>query len=270
MIIVRRPQDLNRTNPLGMKGELAEAFGALMVKLWRGGVSFVSPRAFKAKIGRFAPQFSGYQQHDSQEFLAFLLDGLHEDLNRIKSKPYVEVMKPPSHQNSAWLKTRSIQNAYFEAQIICHKTVTVFVNCMQNAHVFFPIISRWQEKDACGRPDAEVVAEAWSNYRLRNDSVIVDHFQGMYKSTLDCPTCAFQSVKFDPFMYLSVPLPQSRVRTVEVSAPRGVMSCLSAYCHCMHDFWKNITNVGLARTGLTLALISGALIVDPRQVRCNK
>lgn len=26
-----------------------------------------------------------------QEFLAFLLDGLHEDLNRIKHKPYVEV-----------------------------------------------------------------------------------------------------------------------------------------------------------------------------------
>lgn len=32
----------------------------------------------------------GYQQHDSQELLAFLLDGLHEDLNRIKKKPYIE------------------------------------------------------------------------------------------------------------------------------------------------------------------------------------
>ena len=31
--------DLNRSNPLGMKGELAEAFGALMSQLWkvRGG-----------------------------------------------------------------------------------------------------------------------------------------------------------------------------------------------------------------------------------------
>lgn len=26
-----------------------------------------------------------------QEFLAFLLDGLHEDLNRIKQKPYIEI-----------------------------------------------------------------------------------------------------------------------------------------------------------------------------------
>lgn len=26
----------------------------------------------------------------SQEFLSFLLDGLHEDLNRVKEKPYIE------------------------------------------------------------------------------------------------------------------------------------------------------------------------------------
>ena len=37
-----------------------------------------------------APQFSGYEQHDSQEFLAFLLDSLHEDLNRVKEKPHVD------------------------------------------------------------------------------------------------------------------------------------------------------------------------------------
>ena len=45
---------------------------------------------FQVAVGRFAPQFSGYQQQDSQELMAFLLDGLHEDLNRIRKKPYVE------------------------------------------------------------------------------------------------------------------------------------------------------------------------------------
>ena len=33
----------------------------------------------------------GYAQHDSQELLAFLLDGLHEDLNLVKKKPYVDM-----------------------------------------------------------------------------------------------------------------------------------------------------------------------------------
>lgn len=34
--------------------------------------------------------FSGYNQHDSGELITYLLDGLHEDLNRVKKKPYVE------------------------------------------------------------------------------------------------------------------------------------------------------------------------------------
>jgi ubiquitin C-terminal hydrolase len=55
----------------------------------QGGVHSVAPRGFKMKLGRFASQFQGYQQQDSQELLSFLLDGLHEDCNRIKKKPYI-------------------------------------------------------------------------------------------------------------------------------------------------------------------------------------
>lgn len=83
-------QEINRQNPLGMIGELALAFGELLRKLWVPGRMPVAPRPFKAKLARFAPQFSGYNQHDSQELLAFLLDGLHEDLNRVRHKPYVK------------------------------------------------------------------------------------------------------------------------------------------------------------------------------------
>ncbi|XP_073132926.1 ubiquitin carboxyl-terminal hydrolase 9-like isoform X2 [Henckelia pumila] len=82
--------EINRQNPLGMHGELALSFGELLRKLWSSGRTPVAPRAFKGKLARFAPQFSGYNQHDSQELLAFLLDGLHEDLNRVKQKPYIE------------------------------------------------------------------------------------------------------------------------------------------------------------------------------------
>lgn len=35
-------------------------------------------------------QFYGYSQQDSLEFLNYLLDGLHEDLNRVKEKPIIE------------------------------------------------------------------------------------------------------------------------------------------------------------------------------------
>ena len=45
----------------------------------------------QTQVGRYAPQFVGYAQHDSQELLAFLLDGLHEDLNLVREKPYVDM-----------------------------------------------------------------------------------------------------------------------------------------------------------------------------------
>jgi ubiquitin C-terminal hydrolase len=60
-----------------------------------------APSSLKRAIGRFAPQFSGFQQHDSQELLAYILDGLHEDLNRVKQKPYTEVKESDGKQDDA-------------------------------------------------------------------------------------------------------------------------------------------------------------------------
>uniref|UniRef100_A0A673LVY7 Ubiquitin carboxyl-terminal hydrolase n=2 Tax=Sinocyclocheilus rhinocerous TaxID=307959 RepID=A0A673LVY7_9TELE len=155
-------EELNFTNPLGMKGEIAEAYADVIKQMWSGRHYSVVPRVFKTKVGHFASQFLGYQQHDSQELLSFLLDGLHEDLNRVKKKEYIEL------------------------------------------------------RDADGRPDQEVAEEAWHNHLRRNDSVIVDTFHGLFKSTLVCPECNKVSVTFDPFCYLSVPLPVSKERVMEV------------------------------------------------------
>ena len=50
----------------------------------------VIPREFKQAIASISDQFQGYDQQDSQEFLFFLLDGLHEEINLRQEKPYVE------------------------------------------------------------------------------------------------------------------------------------------------------------------------------------
>jgi ubiquitin C-terminal hydrolase len=44
-------------------------------------------QSFKACVEQFAPQFVGQAQQDAQEFMAYLLDGLHEDVNRAKKHP---------------------------------------------------------------------------------------------------------------------------------------------------------------------------------------
>ncbi|TGZ76493.1 UCH-domain-containing protein [Ascodesmis nigricans] len=84
-------KELNPSNPLSHNGKVAMAYAGLLHNIFSPNASSsFAPRDFKNTIGRFGPSFLGYQQQDSQEFLAFLLDGLHEDLNRIVKKPYIE------------------------------------------------------------------------------------------------------------------------------------------------------------------------------------
>ncbi|XP_062971303.1 ubiquitin carboxyl-terminal hydrolase 19 isoform X17 [Cynocephalus volans] len=148
--------EINYNNPLGTGGRLAIGFAVLLRALWKGTHHAFQPSKLKAIVASKASQFTGYAQHDAQEFMAFLLDGLHEDLNRIQNKPYTETV------------------------------------------------------DSDGRPDEVVAEEAWQRHKMRNDSFIVDLFQGQYKSKLVCPVCAKVSITFDPFLYLPVPLPQKQ------------------------------------------------------------
>ncbi|KAJ0391978.1 hypothetical protein P43SY_002887 [Pythium insidiosum] len=94
-------RDLNKDNPLGTGGNLAMEYDGLLKDVWFGSSSSIAPVGLKRAIGRFAPQFSGFQQHDSQELLAYLIDGLHEDLNRVKQKPYTEVKESDGQQDDA-------------------------------------------------------------------------------------------------------------------------------------------------------------------------
>ena len=71
-------------------------------------------------------------------------------------------------------------------------------------------------KDSDGRPDVLVAQEAWDNHILRNKSIIVDLFHGQLKSKVTCKVCGHESVRFDPFFTLSLPLPMERCVRVEV------------------------------------------------------
>ncbi|CAH0516135.1 unnamed protein product [Peronospora belbahrii] len=157
-------KEINRDNPLGMKGMMAVEFASLLRRMWSNEYKVVTPTKVKSVIGQYAPQFAGYQQQDSQELMNFLLDGLHEDLNRVKLKPYTE----PVEQN--------------------------------------------------GRSDLEVAQEEWKQFLRRNDSIIVDNFMGQLRSHVTCsnPDCGHESITFDPYMNLSVPIPNNKTVAVQV------------------------------------------------------
>ncbi|WVQ85882.1 hypothetical protein IAT38_008050 [Cryptococcus sp. DSM 104549] len=159
-------KSINVHNPLGTKGNLANAWAELLQVLWKETYEFLSPLTFRKNITQFAHQFSGTEQHDSQEFLSFVLDGLHEDLNRVQHKP--------------------------------------------------PPVEITPEREAMLENSApEVASESeWQIYKQRNDSLIVDLFQGQYRNRLECLTCHKTSTTYDAFMYMSLPVPAGKTKVV--------------------------------------------------------
>ncbi|XP_036420440.1 ubiquitin carboxyl-terminal hydrolase 8 [Colossoma macropomum] len=138
--------DINRANILGHKGEVAEEFGVIMKAVWSGQFKFISPRDFKNTIGKINEQFSGYEQQDSQELLLFLMDGLHEDLNKADNRKrckeeVIDHLDDVSAAELAWSKHKllneSIIVALFQGQfksslqcLSCHRKSRTFETFM--------------------------------------------------------------------------------------------------------------------------------------------
>ncbi|CAH6787932.1 ubiquitin carboxyl-terminal hydrolase 8 [Phodopus roborovskii] len=134
--------DINRSNLLGHKGEVAEEFGIIMKALWTGQYRYISPKDFKVTIGKINDQFAGSSQQDSQELLLFLMDGLHEDLNKADNRKrhkeenndHLDDFKAAEH---AWQKHKQLNEsiivALFQGQfkstvqcLTCHKKSRTF------------------------------------------------------------------------------------------------------------------------------------------------
>lgn len=153
--------EVNTTNPAGTKGALAMRYGELCKEVWSCSARSVAPLRVRWCVSRYAPELAGGGQHDAQELLAWLLDTLHEELNRAR---------PPPVLNSV-------------------------------------------HSDSDGRADQVVATEAWNHHIARNKSIMTDLFYGQLKSKVRCNTCGRESVRFDAFNMLSLPLPmESYVR----------------------------------------------------------
>ncbi|KAM7411810.1 hypothetical protein PAMA_021675 [Pampus argenteus] len=70
------------------EAKLMEAFSQVLSGIWdvNEGDTVVNPRQFYNIFRDAVPYFSGYSQQDAQEFLRFLLDKLHTEINR---RPYI-------------------------------------------------------------------------------------------------------------------------------------------------------------------------------------
>ncbi|KAJ4474827.1 ubiquitin carboxyl-terminal hydrolase 4 [Lentinula aciculospora] len=77
---------INYMNKMNSQGQLTRAFSRLVHDIWHGDMPYITPNDFRRTLCSLNAQYIGTSQHDSQEFLSFLLDGIHEDTNRIMAR----------------------------------------------------------------------------------------------------------------------------------------------------------------------------------------
>ncbi|CAE7454305.1 USP8 [Symbiodinium natans] len=160
--------DISST-PDSMGGRLADGFANLLRSIWGNEFRIVKPHEVRNLISEKWSQFAGYRQHDAQELLMFLLDGLHEDVKRTPSSSSSEAAESAE------------------------------------SHAGF---------------SQEVIA------RQPTDSKIMDIFHFQVRSTTTFCDVGARSEKFEPMVYLTLPIPGQ-----EDDAPteRSLEDCMNAF-----------------------------------------
>ena len=205
--------EINESNPLGTKGELLRRFASLLKKLWCGTKPIVSPTALKMAVGKFQPMFKGYHQHDSSEFITFLLDGLHEDLNRVLEKPYVE--SPDSEGKS------DFEVAKLSWECFTQRNRSIIVDLMYG---------QYKSTLKCPNANCERISITFDPFLMVSLSVPstkkkVLHYQ-LYSSLLRFEK---KSVPFDKSLNQTVGIFLKEVSTEEMNGRECIMFICSTY-----------------------------------------
>lgn len=86
-------------------------------------------------------------------------------------------------------------------------------------------------------PDEKAANMAWEDYSNSNKSIIVTLFAGQQRSSLKCDACGKESVTFEPFFNLSLPIPSKTqcnimVSLFSVGLFRKTYLCARFYAYC--------------------------------------
>ena len=191
---------------VGEKGRktpsITRTLSKMVCDMWDGGESSSSssrygvptgdrvgdPSAFKREMGAYASKFLGFDQHDSQEFLQYALEGIHKELNRVavakKDRRKMEV------NNNEEEEEEREENG---------KTSANYSSSSSGSEEDNP--------EAPGITPSESGRRYWRQYLGRDNSLVTDLFLGQFRSTLKCTVCDHESVTFEPFWVVSLPIP---------------------------------------------------------------
>ncbi len=141
-------QEMNLGNRLGSSGYLVESYSQLIKQLWNDEKKkIIDPTFFISQIIKKLNQYRYNNQQDAHEFLSLFIDNLHEDINRISNKPYIELKERQENEDDEkasyrwWkshrLRENSIISDLFYGQL---KSNIKCLKCNRNSITYDPFM----------------------------------------------------------------------------------------------------------------------------------
>lgn len=145
-----------------------------------------APRTLKKLFGTINQQFAGHDQNDSQELLNLILDRVHEET---KCKVNLEF----NNVSDGVKQLSYIQKHIDKLPEGDKKTILIeeFNTYKKTHHEDFITFKAY---------------EYWMNYTKNSMSVITNLFTGLYKTSIVCSECNNETVRFEPFTSLTIPI----------------------------------------------------------------
>lgn len=167
---------------------VVEELRKVLISLSRGGDGSkgISPECLFHVIWKVVPQFRGHRQHDAHEFLRYMLDRLHTELQ---------------HVDSVGGSDSPISKMY---------------------------------TSRCGSPSSPLGTGIY-NYKGGRSSIVTNVFGGTLQSEVRCLICGMESKKHDPFLDLSLDIPEKYYKDCgsgsdQMKPPEcNISDCLSSF-----------------------------------------
>ncbi|XP_017386930.1 ubiquitin carboxyl-terminal hydrolase 43 isoform X1 [Cebus imitator] len=127
------------------RAEVTEQLAALVRALWTREYTPQLSAEFKNAVSKYGSQFQGNSQHDALEFLLWLLDRVHEDLEGSSRGSVSEKLPPEANKTSENCLSPSAQlslgqsfvQSHFQAQ---YRSSLTCPHCLKQSNTFDPFL----------------------------------------------------------------------------------------------------------------------------------
>lgn len=168
--------DLKKRNKInsrkfGTKGELTEQLANVLKALWTCKNESDHSTSFKAVVDRYGSQFRSSTQHDAQEFLFWLLDKVHEDLNTATKRRY-----------------KSVKNNYGRPdEVIAAETLANHIRCNNS---FVQAVFQAQFRSSLTCPRCKKTKQYFRSVSLHFCSITTTSATGCIRNCFLCETAS--------------------------------------------------------------------------------